>query len=472
MTPAEGYAGVRALVVGLGASGLAAARALHERDAKVRVTEESSGPAVAQRAATLVDLGVEVELGGHDLEALDADLAVVSPGIPPSAPVMRALARLGVPVIGEVELAWRLARCEFLAVTGTNGKTTTTSLLAAMLREAGVASVAAGNIGLPLIDAVAAIPEDGAIAVEVSSFQLATIDRFRPRVAVVLNVAEDHTDWHGSVEGYAAAKARITVNQTGDDVLVVNADDHHAMAIAGGSAARVVPFWPTSPLGPSDADLGVRDGMIVWRGRVVMPVADVALPGAAGLEDTLAAAGAALEYGLDPRAVTRAATGFQPLAHRLQPVAEVEGVTYIDDSKATNPHATLAAVRGLSDVVLIAGGRSKGVDLTVLEHLVPPVIAVVVLGEAADELERLFESLVPVQRAATMREAVAAARGRSVPGGSVLLSPACASLDMYDSYAQRGQAFARAVMELEARAARAEDGRGTAGGRRGRQDGD
>lgn len=443
-TTADWLAGKRVVVVGLGVSGFAAARALLERDAKVRVTESASSPELVARARPLRDAGAEVDIGGHDLARLDADLAIVSPGIPPRSPVVQLLRREGVVLWSEVELAFRLAACSFLAVTGTNGKTTTTSLLAAMLAEGGVPSVAAGNIGAPLVDAVTRVPADGAIAVEVSSFQLATIERFRPRVAVVLNVAEDHTDWHGSFDAYVAAKARIVENQTSDDVYVPNADDRVAMDIAARTTARVVPFASGSAPSPG---AGVADGWLICNGGRILPVDDIPLGGVAGIEDAAAAAAAALEYGVDAHAVARAIRGFRPLAHRLEVVAELDGITFLDDSKATNPHATLSAVRGLRDVVLIAGGRTKGIDLSPLARTVPPVRAVVAIGEAATEIEDVFEDLVPVERADTMRAAVDAALRHAAAGGSVLLSPACASLDMYESYAARGEDFARSIRD-------------------------
>ncbi|HEX2050432.1 MAG TPA: UDP-N-acetylmuramoyl-L-alanine--D-glutamate ligase [Actinomycetota bacterium] len=432
----------RVVVVGLGVSGAAAAAALAQLGARVRVTEGASSPAVEERAAALRARGVDVETGGHDLDALDADVAVLSPGIPPDAPVVRALAARGVELMSEIELAYRLADCDFLAVTGTNGKTTTTSLLAAMLAEGGVKSVAAGNIGLPLVEAVERIPAGGAIALEVSSFQLATTDRFHARVAVLLNVAEDHIDWHGSFEDYFEAKARVVRHQGRDDVFLPNLDDARAMEVAARTAARVTPF--SARRAPGDG-IGVSGTAVVWRGRQVAATGDVSLPGVGGLEDAVAAAGAALEYGVDPGAVRRALRAFRPLRHRLELVAESGGVRYVDDSKATNPHATVVAVEGMRDVVLIAGGRSKGIDLTPLRAAVPPVVAVVALGEAAPEVERVLGDLVPVERVATMDDAVRAARARSVRGGSVLLSPGCASLDMYESYAHRGDDFTRAV---------------------------
>lgn len=440
-----GFENKKTLVVGLGVSGLSAARALNGLGALVRVTEATETAAIVARAEELRAEGIEVETGGHDLSRLDHDFAIVSPGIPPTSEIVRALEDANVEWFSEVELAYRLARCDFLAVTGTNGKTTTTSLLANILQEAGVTSAAAGNIGYPLIDAVASIPEGGAIAVEVSSFQLAATREFRPRVAVILNIAEDHTDWHGSVEEYARAKGRVFANQGPEDFLLPNAADERVLELVGSANAQIVPFSASDA--PSGG-IGVEDKDVMWQGRRVFGVDDIPLPGVAGIEDAVAAAGAALCYGVDDRAVVRGVKGFRALGHRLEVVAEADGITYIDDSKATNPHATLIAVRGLADVVLIAGGRSKGIDLSVLKDAVPPVIAVVALGEARDEIERVFDSYVPVERADSMDEAVTLANKHATPGGSVLLSPACASLDMYESYAHRGEAFARAVRGL------------------------
>jgi UDP-N-acetylmuramoylalanine--D-glutamate ligase len=450
------FAGRSVLVVGLGVSGLAAARALLDLGAKVRVTEGTSSREIDERAELLRARGAEVETGGHQLEALDADVAVVSPGIPPSTPVVRTLYSTGVDVIGEVELAYRIARgCDFLAVTGTNGKTTTTMLLAAMLDEAGIPSAAAGNIGAPLVEAVTSIGAGGAIALEVSSFQLETIERFRARSAVLLNVAEDHTDWHGSFDAYAQAKARILLNQTSDDVFVVNFDDPVAMKIATSAPGRVVPFSATTV---PDEGIGVDGDYLVYRGERFLPISEIPLPGAAGIEDVAAASSAALEYDIAADAVRSAVRNFRPLHHRLEVVATIDDVTYIDDSKATNPHATLMAVRDLSDVVLIAGGRAKGIDLGPLRATVPPVVAVVALGEAADEVERVFRPLVPVARADDMDSAVNAARSYAKRAGSVLLSPGCASLDMFKSYAERGEAFARAVKGLIDGRGQKEDG--------------
>ncbi|MBA2312101.1 MAG: UDP-N-acetylmuramoyl-L-alanine--D-glutamate ligase [Actinobacteria bacterium] len=439
-------AGTRVIVIGLGVSGYSAARILAPVAANVRVSEERAGPDVTERAAALRALAVEVEIGGHDLSALDADLVVVSPGVSPDAPVVRAAREKGLRIIGEIELAFQLASCDFLAVTGTNGKTTTTSLLAAMLRESNIPSTAAGNIGLPLIEAVQRVGRGGAIALEVSSFQLATIEDFRAKVAVVLNVAEDHTDWHGGLERYAAAKARITENQRPEDSLLFNREDERALAMSQATRARVVPF---SSRGAPPGGIGVDGCSVVWRGEPVLHMDDLSMPGQAGIDNTIAAVGAALEYGLDHEVIARAVKAFEPLPHRMQTIAEIAGVTYINDSKATNPHATLAAVRGLTDVVLIAGGRSKGMDLASLAGTAPPVRSVIALGEARDELRDVFAERAPVTLADSMTEAVKLAAEAAGDKGSVLLSPGCASLDMYRSYAERGQDFTRAVLSLD-----------------------
>jgi UDP-N-acetylmuramoylalanine--D-glutamate ligase len=442
------FAGQTYVVVGLGVSGYAAARTLLELGATVRVSDASGSPAVEARADELRAAGARVETGGHELVSLPADVAVLSPGIPPASPAVQRLRASGTRVIGELELAWMLARCDFLAVTGTNGKSTTTALLAQILATAGIPSAAAGNIGTPLVDVVRALPAEGAVAAEVSSFQLESIEHFAPRIAVVLNIAEDHIDWHGSLDSYVRAKARVTECQREDDALVLNGEDARAMSIAKRTRARVVPFFTSRA--PAEG-AGVEDGRVLWRRRPVMDVSDVPLPGLSGLQDVTAAATAALEYGVEADAVVQAVRAFVPLGHRLQVVAERDGITYVDDSKATNPHATISAVQGFADVVLIAGGRAKGIDLGPLAETVPPVRAVVALGEAAPEIETAFRGLVVTERAASMRDAVKRARGHARPGGSVLLSPGCASLDMYESYAARGRDFARAVADELAR---------------------
>jgi UDP-N-acetylmuramoylalanine--D-glutamate ligase len=323
-------------------------------------------------------------------------------------------------------------------------------LIDAMLHNAGVVSAAAGNIGRPLLDAAG---DDVAVVVaEVSSFQLAmTTAAFAPDVAVLLNVAEDHLDWHGSAAAYAAAKARIFAHQGADGLLVVNGDDAVADALAADAPGRVVRFTAGVPAGP---DYGVRDHMLVGPPGSVpgRPAGELApVPASGAPHDTanaLAAAAAALEVGADAASVAATLAGFGGLAHRVQLVGERRGVKFYDDSKATNPHATASALAGFEHVVLIAGGRNKALDLRGLRSHASRLRAVVAIGEAAGEVEATFAGVVPVVRADSMRDAVLAATQRAQPQDAVLLSPACASFDWYESYAARGDDFAREVGRL------------------------
>jgi UDP-N-acetylmuramoylalanine--D-glutamate ligase len=458
-------------VVGLGRSGAAAARILARRGVEVLVSEREDSPALSRVAAELATLGVETELGPHRPEIVDgAEALVVSPGVPPDNPVIvRALER-GLPVWSEVELAWRLAGgIPLLAVTGTNGKTTTTSLLAAILQEGGLRAVAAGNIGFPLIEAVAELasgptPAAGVIVCEVSSFQLAFTEMFRPDVAVVLNVADDHYDWHGGHDDYLRSKARIAAAQFPVDLLIANSADAGAMAIAAGAPSRAAAFG----LGPLRsvraaaasgrspvAVAGVESGFVVAEGSAgpasILDAGKIRLAGRHNLENVLAASLAALEWGVQPEVIGRAVAAFSPLPHRSTVIGEVNGVRYIDDSKATNPHATLRALEGLERVVLIAGGRAKGLDLSVLTSLSPRLVGVIAMGEATGELEEHFSRLVRFAGASCVEEAVVLAAQWASAGDTVLLSPACSSLDQYASYAERGDRFCAAVRSLEGR---------------------
>ena len=440
----------RALIVGLGRSGQAVTRHLLVRGATVVAIDDAPGDDARVAAAAL---GVQlIERPSVDVLAglvVRVDVVVPSPGVPASHPVHSLARAAGVPVRGEVELASRWSICPLVAVTGTNGKTTVTSLVAEMLVASGIPSIAAGNIGLPLSDAVA--NEDLKVVVaEVSSFQLAFAESFRPVVSVWLNFSPDHLDWHGDVEAYVAAKARIWANQGPADVAVVNADDPVVMAQVATAPARVVTFGLGLGLGPApaQADFTVADG---WLRGPEGPLLEVAaLPRALphDLSNSLAASAAALAAGATVEGVRAGLTGFAPLPHRLTLVAYAGGVRWYDDSKATNPHAAVAAVRGFESVVLLAGGRNKGLDLAALSEVSDRLRAVVAIGEAAPQVTAAFEGRTPVHPAASMVDAVAAAADASRPGDVVLLSPGCASFDWYRSYAERGDDFASAVHAL------------------------
>ncbi|MEA2704004.1 MAG: UDP-N-acetylmuramoylalanine--D-glutamate ligase [Actinomycetota bacterium] len=432
----------RALVIGLGVAGASAARRLAQRGWSVTILEDRPSEASRSRAELLGDAVAVVE-GASDVEALvaGADVVVPSPGVPIGHPAIQRALATGTRVWTEFELAARWSEVPMVAITGTNGKTTVTTLVEAMLRASGRRTVAAGNTDVPLVDA---IEEDlDVIVVEASSFRLEFTETFRPAVAVWLNLAEDHLDWHPSMEAYAAAKARIWAAQGPDDVAIVNAEDPVVLAASASAPSRVVTFGLTT------GDWHVADGQLVRPdGSSLLAVADLwrALPH--DCTNALAAAAAALAAGADDDGVRAALRDFRGLPHRLALVGDDGEVRYYDDSKATDPHATVAALRSFESAVLIAGGRNKGLDLSVLAEEVAHVRAVVAIGESAPEIEAAFTGLVPVSTATSMDAAVAAARAAARPGDAVVLSPGCASFDWYRNYGERGDDFARAVREV------------------------
>jgi UDP-N-acetylmuramoylalanine--D-glutamate ligase len=436
--------GPKVVVVGLAASGLAAVRALREAGAEVTVTERRSAEELGALPMAQ-EAGARVVAGGHDPTHLDgADLVVTSPGVPESAEVLRWARERGLPIWGELELGARLAECPYVGVTGTNGKTTTTEMVAAAMRKAGLDASACGNAGHPFSAAV----REGrdALAVEASSFQLVFHERFHPRVSALLNLAPDHLDWHGSMEAYREAKRRIFSAQGGDDVHVGNQDDRAAAEVSRDAPCRVV-WWTLGP--PGDGEVGYQDGELVARldGEARLGRPSVSTP--AHRADAAAAAAVGLAFGLPEEAIAAALGSFAPLPHRGAVVAERRGVRFIDDSKATNPHAALASIAGWERVVLLAGGLGKGVDLSPLTEALPRLRAAVVLGEAADELARLFEGRIPIARAGSIEEAVALAEGLARSGDVVLLAPACASQDMFRDYRERGERFTEAARSLQ-----------------------
>ncbi len=436
--------GERALVFGLGRSGQAVARHLLVRGMSVAAVDDA--PSDEARAAAAA-LGLAI-VEAPTTEALAnlvvrADVVVPSPGVPASHPVFGLARAAGVPVRGEVELASRWSICPLVAVTGTNGKTTVTSLIAEMLSASGIPSIAAGNIGLPLSDAVA--NEDLKVVVaEVSSFQLAFAESFRPVVAVWLNLAPDHLDWHGDADAYIAAKARIWANQGPGDVAVVNADDPVVMAQAARAPSRIVTFG----LEPDRAQFTVVDGRLKGPDGPLVDVSSLTRALPHDLSNALAASAAALAAGATVEGVQAALAAFAPLPHRLTLVAYAGGVRWYDDSKATNPHAAFAAVQGFDSVVLLAGGRNKGLDLSALSAVAGKVRAVIAIGEAAAEVAAAFDGRSAVWVAESMKEAVTLAANAAQPGDAVLLSPGCASFDWYRNYAERGDDFAANVHAL------------------------
>jgi UDP-N-acetylmuramoylalanine--D-glutamate ligase len=428
----------RAVVVGLARTGEAVLARLAREGVTVVAGDDAGAPPPHRD-------GVEpLGPGGWEEAVAGADLVVPSPGVPPAHPALAVAARLGVPVRAEVDLAAGWARAPFVAVTGTNGKSTVTSLVAAMLAAAGARAEAVGNIGRPFLEAVDE-PVD-VLVVEVSSFQLAyTTAAFRPRVAIVLPIAPDHLDWHGSVDAYVAAKCRIFEHQGAGDLLVVAAGDGVAGTLRAPAPARTIAAGRAAG---RDGYHLAGDRLVGHDGTVLATIDDLrrALPH--DVDNALAAAAAARHMGAPAGAVRAALRDFAGLPHRLSLVGDAGGVRWYDDSKATNPHAALQAVRSFESVVLIAGGRNKGLDLSVLGEAAAHVRAVVALGEAAGEVAAAFEGRRPVVRAGSMEQAVRAAASLARSGDVVLLSPACASFDRYPSYAARGDDFASEVRAL------------------------
>jgi UDP-N-acetylmuramoylalanine--D-glutamate ligase len=442
----------RVVVVGAARSGVAAAELLVKRGAMVTLTEmrDAIDEAPGLRAA-----GVALELGGHHAETLAAaDLVVLSPGVPPDQPALEPARRGGAEIIGEIELAWRWLRGRVIAVTGTKGKSTTTTLVGRMLDAAGRNALVGGNIGVPLSAQVEQSTADTVHVVEVSSFQLETTTTFRPWIAVWLNFTDDHLDRHPSVEAYAAAKARIFANQGPGDWAVVNADDRTVMARSEGIAARRALFALSGRI----ADGFVVDGDWIVRRTAtgvdrLVPVAAVELTGRHMLGNVLAAAAAASLAGCAPEALTSALRGFRGLAHVMEPAGEVGRVRFVNDSKATNVEAARRSIESFaSGVVAIVGGRFKGGDLTELRGpMAAHGRAVVAIGEAAPLVRRALDGVVPVVDAGSMREAVERGYDAAAPAGVVLLAPACASFDWFRDYAERGDAFKREVQRLKER---------------------
>ena len=420
---------MRVLVLGAAVSGRSALRLLESEGHEV-VLHDLDPAAVADLAEGRTAVG-----GPWDPALLEGiDLMVPSPGISEHAAPVRDGLAMGIPVISELELAASRLDVPYAAVTATNGKTTVTALAADMLTASGLRAAAVGNIGDPLCDAAGG--EWDVLVVEASSFQLRFIDTFHPAAAVLLNVAPDHLDWHGSFEAYRDAKARIHENQTADDVLVYDADDPGAAEAVAGATSRLLPVSGTRRAeggGPEDGKL--------WMADVAVDAAALATTDPAFLADLAAAGAVARHLGASSDGVAAAAGAFGPGRHRREVVGTWEGVTWVNDSKATNPHAALAAVRAYPSVVLIAGGRNKGLDVAPIATE-PSVRHVLTLGEEGPAILAAAREGTAV---ADMDEAVAVADGLALPGDTVLLAPGCASFDMYDSYGERGDHFVALV---------------------------
>ena len=443
------------LVVGLGKSGKAAARALSEAGAAVTVQDSKSADSLdTQFIQYMRNEGIASCLGKVPEDMSIYDMLVLSPGVPPSLDFIEEARQAGIEIIGELELAYRLGEGRFIAITGTNGKTTTTTLVGEIFKASGRNTAVVGNIGSPVVTAAAGSSEEDWLVTEVSSFQLETTEYFRPEVSAILNLTPDHLNRHGSMEAYGAAKARVAAKQTKDDYLIINLDDALAYALAEGTEATVIPF---SRVSVPEAGAYLDGTKIMVRGldgadHLICDRSELRIIGDHNVENVLASAAIAYFAGIDPAVISETVKAFPGVEHRIESCGKVDGVEYYNDSKGTNVDAAVIALKALKDgVILIAGGDGKSQDFTELaKHFDGCVEALVLLGRDAPVIEEAArrEGFTNIYNCKDMPECVRKAADLARPGMKVLLSPACASWDMYDNFEQRGRHFKQCVTEM------------------------
>ena len=454
----ESYEGRTVLVVGAARSGIAATEFLLSRGARVILTDAKSEQALAAQITPLKQRAREtgelvLELGGHQAASFrNCDFVVLSPGVPATLPYLEESSKARIPVLAEVELAYRHLKGRLLGITGSNGKTTTTTLVAELLRGSGVRCFAAGNIGKPLINFVAGSEPGDIYATELSSFQLESIHRLHPVVASILNVSPNHLDRYTSFDAYIAAKRRIFMNQNKTDFAVLNADNSRT--------AHLVDEVPSTPIlfsRMAEVKHGafVHGGLLFYRDsqgeRELLPASDIRLKGTHNLENVLAAAAIALLAGAVPERMKKVVRDFTGVEHRLEWVADIEGVQFFNDSKATSVDATVKSLEAFpGNILLILGGRDKAGDFTVLRPLVRErVKRLFLIGEAAGKIREALEDVADILEPGTLPETVRQCYSLASPGDVVLLAPACASFDMFDDYEHRGRVFKGAVHALQ-----------------------
>jgi UDP-N-acetylmuramoylalanine--D-glutamate ligase len=450
--------GKRVLVVGLARTGVATSRFCAAGGARVTATDSRNESEIGDALASLRAAGVMLELGGHHEKTfLDQDLIVPSPGVPADAPLLKAARARGVTIWSEIELADRFLHGRLIGITGSNGKTTTTSLIGHILKSAGYPTVLAGNIGTPLISCVDETRDDTVTVAELSSFQLELIDSFRPDISVFLNLTPDHLDRHHTLEAYGAAKARLFENQTQHDAAILNADDSATTPYAP-SRPRV--YWFSRKQRVAQGAF-LRGEEIVFRNdgkeEVVLKEGEIPLAGAHNLENVLAAVAATRLAGASNEAVEKGVHSFAGVEHRLEFVAEIGGVRYYNDSKATNVDASLKALDSFPGrILIILGGKDKGSDYTMLRQpLRGKAILALLIGAAADKIEMQIAGSVAIERSGTLERAVEVASHAAQPSDVVLLAPACASFDQFENYEHRGRVFKELVRQLEKQASSA-----------------
>jgi UDP-N-acetylmuramoylalanine--D-glutamate ligase len=444
------YRDKKILVVGLAKTGVACARFLAAQGARVTVTDMRSESSLTGQLAELSEFEIKRELGRHDEATfLASDLVVVSPGVPMDLPPLVAAQQAKVEIISEIELAARFIDCPLAAITGTNGKTTTTTILGAIFKHNGYHTYVGGNIGDPLIEVAESHQIVDQVVAEISSFQLEWITSFRPTVAALLNLSEDHLDRYPSYQAYIDAKLRIFENQTEDDFAVVNRDDPLVWEHAQGLKAALFPFSRKMEL---EEGIFCTDGVIIYRHNgheECFPTAAIRLQGVHNLENIMAAVACALLLGCRPDETFETILCFEALHHRMEFVREVNGVRYFEDSKATNVGSVEKALESFTDITLIAGGKDKGGSYAPLTPLMKErVTHLILIGEAAERMERELGNVTETCRASSMEDAVQRAADKTKPGGTVLMSPACSSFDMFKDYEERAQRFIAAVKAL------------------------
>jgi UDP-N-acetylmuramoylalanine--D-glutamate ligase len=439
-------------VIGAARSGVAAAQLLQQLGATVFVSDREQEAKLTPHLPQLRAAGIAYELGGHTERVFDCSLMVISPGVPSTAPVVLEAQRRGIRVVSEIELASWFCKAPIVAITGSNGKTTTTTLLGRILFDAKKKHVVAGNIGTAFSAVVLELAETDLAVLEVSSFQLDHCETFRPKIAVLLNITPDHMDRYGnSMERYAASKARIFMNQTADDILIFDVDDEWTAKTVRQAQSRTMGFSVRERL---EEGAFIEEGQVVTvlegNRSAVVPVNEISIRGLHNVYNAMAATLAGQLLGVSVASIRATLKNFKGVEHRLEYVREFEGVTYVNDSKATNVESVRYALQAFSEpIVILLGGRDKGNDYSRLRELVQEhVRAIVAIGESAEKVEKAFADMKPTVRAGSMQEAVAMARRLAQPGDVVLLSPACASFDWFENYEHRGRVFKQIVHQL------------------------
>ncbi|MCP4632337.1 MAG: UDP-N-acetylmuramoyl-L-alanine--D-glutamate ligase [candidate division Zixibacteria bacterium] len=445
-------------VLGMARSGMALSLLLKKYGSKVLLSESKNNEIIAQSRAEMTAAGIMCEVGGHTSQVLNSDFIAISPGIPMDIDILEQARAQGIPVFSEMEVSSWFCQVPIIAITGSNGKTTTTTLLGEILNNAGINCKVGGNIGLPFATIADQIEAPGFVVLEVSSFQLEGIEQFKPFIAMILNFTPDHLDRYPTVEEYRLAKARIYENMGEGDSLILNADDLEAQKFMPHPDVKVVKFSNSenseaSAFAANDT-LNIRDKEKI---TPVIPVRDIGIPGPHNLANSAAATLAAYIAGADLKKVASTLQSFKGVEHRMEKVAEINGINYINDSKGTNVDAVVMALRSVeSKVILIAGGKDKGGDFSVLlPEIKKKVIALILVGEAADKIAIQLSNVVPIYRAGyDMAKAIKIASKLANRGETVLLSPGCASFDMFENFEQRGEKFKKEVLLLNNREAR------------------